>query len=885
MALVSGEHGVTWKDRIAFNMAKIKSIRVFVFIAILVVSIAPMAAILLQAQKTAFEREIQQVDHAHLVIADNLASTLERYAQDITSAFNFLVEARGTISPDAWEVKKLTDHYGFRFIALANKEGRISAISAGDITPTPSQALLQELRREVVQGKTVLSGVKLLHGTPYLFAIRSLQGGKIAFGAFDTKYLQRVQKAIAFGEKGHSMIVDNNGRVLAHPNPNWQATAKDASGLEVVQKMITGNTGVMQFYAPPLKADVIAGYTYVPSTGWGVMVPQPIAELEAVAQSEIKETFTLLVVLVALAAFGGWILSGLITKPMRLIKDTVGQIRDGDLGARVPEFPSPVANELENCRLVFNGLMDKLSSDAELMKRSLDAAEEANRTKSRFIAVLSHEMRTPLNGIVATLELLSDAEMTAEQREYYRLLEISSASLKRHVDDVLDINRLNHGKARFEVRELSISQLIKRVVRENEANARKLDNTIELSISPALPETVRSDPKMLDKIISNLVSNAVKYTHAGEISVTADLSECGSLLLTVQDSGIGIPEDDLERIFQPFTTLNSAYARSRDGTGLGLSIAKGFIEAVGGEIVAESVEGEGSIFQVVIPFETAETPGKKGPTAPPAPNEAVERQTFTGHVLVVDDNHVNTIVLSKMLLQMGLEVSTAAGGFEALEIVKNQTYDLILMDISMPGMDGAEVSRIIRNNSGPNQKTPIVAQTAHAMPAEREAFADAGMQAILIKPITRNDLTNLLSRHSASNDLKTQTEIEAPEAGIALDDAKFAEVVELVGADDAGALVVSLNNGVCDLIEKLKTDWAIRRDGEDIAALAHKLAGACAVLGAVSLRRKLTAIQNGAKDGSLRRVATVVKELSGEMEQTDAKLTSALAKIFGLASS
>ncbi len=336
-----------------------------------------------------------------------------------------------------------------------------------------------------------------------------------------------------------------NGRVLAHPNPNWQATAKDASGLEVVQKMITGNTGVMQFYAPPLKADVIAGYTYVPSTGWGVMVPQPIAELEAVAQSEIKETFTLLVVLVALAAFGGWILSGLITKPMRLIKDTVGQIRDGDLGARVPEFPSPVANELENCRLVFNGLMDKLSSDAELMKRSLDAAEEANRTKSRFIAVLSHEMRTPLNGIVATLELLSDAEMTAEQREYYRLLEISSASLKRHVDDVLDINRLNHGKARFEVREFSISQLIKRVVRENEANARKLDNTIELSISPALPETVRSDPKMLDKIISNLVSNAVKYTHAGEISVTADLSECGSLLLTVQDSGIGIPEDDL----------------------------------------------------------------------------------------------------------------------------------------------------------------------------------------------------------------------------------------------------------------------------------------------------------------------------------------------------
>ena len=885
MASIGGEYEVTWKDWFAFNLAKANSIRVYVFIAILAVAIAPMAAILLQAQKTAFEREVQHVDHAHLVIADNLASTLERYAQDITSAFDFLVESRGTISPDAWEVKKLTDHYGFRFIALANTEGRISAISAGDVIPTPTQALLQELRREAVQGKTVLSGVKLLEGTPYLFAIRSLPGGKIAFGAFDTKYLQRVQKAIAFGENGHSMIVDNNGRVLAHPNPNWQAMAKDASGLEVVQKMIAGHTGVMQFYAPPLKADVIAGYTFVPSTGWGVMVPQPIAELEAAARSEIEGMLTLLIALVALAAFGGWILSGLITKPVRLIKDTVGQIRNGNLDARVPEFPSPVANELENCRLVFNGLMNKLSSDAEIMKRSLATAEEANRTKSRFIAVLSHEMRTPLNGIVATLELMSDTEMTAEQREYYRLLEISSASLKRHVDDVLDINLLNYGKARFDVREFSISRLIARIVRENEATAKKLDNTIELSVSPALPDTVRSDPKMVDKIISNLVSNAVKYTHGGEISVTADLSECGGLLLTVQDTGIGIPEDDLERIFQPFTTLDSAYARSREGTGLGLSIAKGYIEALNGEIVAESVEGEGSIFQAVIPFETAEKPSKKGLVAPSAPDRAIEQQTFSGRVLLVDDNHVNTIVLSKMLLQMGLEVSTAADGFEALEIVKNHTYDLILMDISMPGMDGAEVSRIIRNNNGPNQQTPIVAQTAHAMPAEREAFANAGMQAVLIKPISRKDLTNLLSRQSKTPDLTPQTTVDAPEPGVALDHAKFAEVVELVGADDAGVLVVSLSNGVCDLIEKLETDWAIRRDGEDIAALAHKLAGTSAVLGAVSLRRKLTAIQNGAKDGSLERVATVVKELSSEMEQTDAELTKALAKILGLATS
>ncbi len=884
MALTQEDFELGFKDWIAIKLAKINSIRVYVFIAILAVSIAPMVAILLQAQKTAFEREVQHVDHAHLVIAGNLASTLERYAQDITSAFDFLVETRASISPDAWEVKEFTSHYDFHFIALADIDGRISPISAGDVIPTPTPDLLQELRREVVQGKTVLSGVKLLDGTPYLFAIRSLPGKKIAFGAFDTKYLQRVQKAIAFGEKGHSMIVDKNGRVLAHPNPKWQATAKDASGLEVVQKMTSGHTGVMQFYAPPLKADVIAGYTYVPSTGWGVMVPQPIAEFEAAARSEIKEMLTMLVVLVALAAFGGWILSGLLTKPMRLIKNTVGKIRDGNLDARVPKFPSPAANELENCRLVFNGLMDKLSSDAEVTKRSLATAEEANRTKSCFIAVLSHEMRTPLNGIVATLELMSDTKMTAEQREYCHLLEISSASLKRHVDDVLDINRLNHGKARLEVREFSISQLIERIVRENEATAKKLDNTVELSVSSALPNTVRSDPKTFDKIITNLVSNAVKYTHAGEISVTAELSDCGGLLLTVQDTGIGIPECDLERIFQPFTTLDSTYARSREGTGLGLSIAKGYIEAIDGEIIAESVEGEGSIFQVLIPFETAEKPEEKGPIAPPAPNQAVERQTFTGHVLVVDDNHVNTIVLSKTLLQMGLKVSTAADGFEALEVVKNHTYDLILMDISMPGMDGAEVSQIIRNNNGPNQQTPIVAQTAHAMPAEREAFADAGMQAVLIKPISRKDLTKLLSEQSKTPDLKPQTTVGTPEPGVALDHAKFTEVVELVGADDAGVLVVSLNNGVCEVIEKLETDWAIRQDGEVIAALAHKLAGTCALLGAVSLRRKLVAIQNGAKDGSLSRVATVVKELSGEMERTDAELTKALAKISRLTS-
>lgn len=860
-----------------WRMAGFNSIRAYVFIAIIAVSILPMVALLLQAQKTAFERELQKIEHSHLIIAANLASTLDRYAQDLVSAFDFLVEARGSFTADAWEVEKLARHYKFRYVALANKADLITPISSDGVFPNVSSELLQSLRREAVMGKTVISGIKLIDGTPILFAVRSLPGDKIAFAAFDTEYLRKVQKAVAFGENGHSMIVDKGGRVIAHPNPTWQAFAKDASGLQVVQRMITGNSGVMQFYAPPLKADVIAGYTFVPFTGWGVMIPQPIAELELSAQSDVHNLILLLALLAGLAVFGGWILSGLIAKPVQHIMDTVGQIRDGNLNARVPDLPAPAPNELEDCRLVFNGLMDKLSADAEIMKGALDVAKEADRAKSRFIAVLSHEMRTPLNGIVATLDLLSETELSVEQQEYFKLLETSSASLTQHVNDVLDINCLSYGKMKLDLREFSVSRLLKRIILENEARATKLGNTIELSINTKVPDIMRADLKLTEKIVSNLVSNAVKYTEAGQIVVTAELAKTGALIVSVQDTGIGIAEEDLERIFEPFTTLNAEYARSREGTGLGLSIVKGFVEAIDGEIFADSILGEGSMFQVLFPIQIPSDRSTATAIEQIFKPTTSDLHSLHGHVLVVEDNHVNTLVLSKLLVQLGLEVSCASDGFAALNAVKKEKFDLILMDISMPDMDGTEVAKIVRSNKGPNQGTPIIAQTAHAMPSERTAFANAGMQSVLIKPISRLGLKALLNEHLIDADPANHDAMNQPVVCEALDKGKFSEVVELVGVEESCLLVVAMADGVDQVIEKLQTDSAVGRKMEELAALAHKVAGTSAVLGAVSLNKALIDIQNGAKVGSLARIAVIAKELSMEMERADGQITESLA--------
>ncbi|MCP4294937.1 MAG: HAMP domain-containing protein, partial [Proteobacteria bacterium] len=281
-----------------------------------------------------------------------------------------------------------------------------------------------------------------------------------ALSPLKTDFIALTQKSIAFGEKGHSMIVDQYGRVIAHPNAKWQATSKDASKLSIVQLMITGNTGVAEFYSPPMKADMIAGYTNVPETGWGVMVPQPVQELVdnvslITAQAYIVSGFSILLAIVL-----GWWISGHLSKPILAITSVAKRLSSGETGIRIPRQSLSVPPELHLLGDTFNKMLDELEREKHNLSSALEKSEESSRAKSDFLAMMSHEIRTPLNSIIGVLDILSDTKMDNDQKQFIQVAGTSAEGLLSILNDFLDFAKLDSGKIAIQNQPLDLEKLI-----------------------------------------------------------------------------------------------------------------------------------------------------------------------------------------------------------------------------------------------------------------------------------------------------------------------------------------------------------------------------------------------------------------------------------------
>ncbi|MEP1202014.1 response regulator [Tateyamaria sp.] len=832
--------------------SKINRVRVYIFLGMLLVVSVPLILLMQKSYDLAYQRELNKVEQSHLVIADNLASTLQRYATDLEATFDFVVanhnhaHARGSM-------ERLLGTYSFRMVAefrSGNETGDI--LYAREFAP-PSKAVLGSLRRSTVSDSSTFSGVQQSPDGPVIYVTRLSRSGSFLVGAIDTSFLIAQQADITFGERGHAMIVDHKGRVMAHPKKEWVETAKDASGLEVVQRMTSGRTGVMQFYAPPLKADVIAGYTSVPSTGWGAMVPQPISELEDAASVEATSIIHILLLLFLLAALASWVLSGLIARPIHNLSQVVTEVRAGNLSARVPEFSPLTPRELISLRSVFNGLLDSWSDNRVLLENSLDAANEANMRKSKAISVLSHEMRTPLNGVVGAVDLLEQTELTDLQKKYLGFVDTSSNTLLNHVNNVLEVSRLDSAKVKLKKDRIGLAELMRDIVHENSAQAEHTGSKITLNFAPDMPLSVETDAGLLRKIAANLVGNAVKFVPDGQIDVLLGFEPNGILELVVKDNGPGINACDIERAFEPFTVLDASYGRNSEGTGLGLSIVAMSVEALGGQITVNSEVGAGCEFRVRIPVATVEKC-----TQLAAENKVTKRlpQNYLKqvdlaermHVLVVDDNEINRLVLTEMLQRLGQNVSIATDGPGALEAAMTERFDLILMDISMPGMDGTEVARLLRDLDGPNRSAKIIAQTAHTSPEDRDKIFAAKMQGIFTKPVSLETLRTTLNGIETGNGL------------VRFDDEEIQSVLEweplqiLVSARGLGATDRSLDELFDEaslIINRLKSCAPLHLDDDTVISRVHNTSGACATLGANLLHSIFSKIENCLKSGSM----------------------------------
>lgn len=608
------------------------------------------------------------------------------------------------------------------------------------------------------------------------------QGALIA--ETNLKFMWDVVADIKVGKHGQAYVIDNEGYLIAFEDISRVLKREKPIALEEVKRAISGvklnDSAVLGVSRGINRTRVISTHRHLDNLDCSIVVELPAWEAYASVMLVIRLTLVSILLTLTIAVIIGFYLSKRITRPIISLRDAIGKVSMGDLEATI-EIQS--RNEIGEVAGGFNRMVDNLkkttvSRDQLIeeiiqrekieidLKEAKKAAEVASEVKSRFLANMSHEIRTPMNAIIGFTELLKRSFLDEIQSGYLASIHESANNLLSIINDILDLSKIEANKLQFEHIEFNFTHLIESVF--NMVRSKFLQKHVDLvyTIDEGTPVGFKGDPTRIRQILINLIGNAIKFTEQGKIDVNLGLdltdrhetyrnSGFRMLRVSIRDTGIGIPDDKKEEIFESFSQADTSTTRHYGGTGLGLAITKAFVEKMGGRIWVDSEYGKGSEFVFLLRLEQVKAVGDV--STDPANLEFLNSKKvlmvdnnpemeFKGmNVLIAEDNKINMALIRELFIKFGAVTDQAVNGKEAIEKLKSNLYDVILMDIHMPVMNGLEATRFIRKEISPT--IPIIALTASAMQVDREEAIAAGMDDFISKPIDVELLENVLRKY------------------------------------------------------------------------------------------------------------------------------------------